>query len=62
MEPAESEGHEGQDDDVDEDKPAKNAIQGFVASNLHKRGNQGTWKGLQQGQEEEGKEGAPPRR
>ena len=59
MEPA---GSKGQDDDDDEDKPAKTAFREFVANNLHQRGNQGTWKPLQQGLKEERKEGAPPRR
>ena len=42
-------GGEGLDDDEEDDEPAETAVCAFVANNLHKGGNWGSWKPLQQG-------------
>ena len=49
MDPAGAEGGEGVDDDDGEDEPAKPAVCAFVANNLHKGSNWGSWKPPQQG-------------
>ena len=48
MDPAEAEGGKGLGDDDDEDEPAETAVCAFVAYNLHKGSNQGSWPPLQQ--------------
>ena len=42
-------GGEGLDEDDEDDEPAETAVCAFVANNLHKGGNRGSWKPLQQG-------------
>ena len=49
MDPAGAEGGEVLDDDDDKDEPAETAVCAFVANNLHKGSNLGSWKPLQQG-------------
>ena len=49
MDPAGAEGGESLNDDDDADEPADTAVCAFVANNLHKGSNQGSWKPLQQG-------------
>ena len=48
MDPAKAEVREGLNDDDSEDEPAETAVCVFSASKLHKRGNRGSWKPLQQ--------------
>ena len=47
MDPAEADGDEALDDDVDEDEPAEMAVCASVAHNLNARSNRGSWKPLQ---------------
>ena len=49
MDPAGAEVGKGLDDDDDEDEPAETAVCAFMANNLHKGSNRGSWKPLQQG-------------
>ena len=49
MDPAGAEGSKGLHNDDDEHELAETAVCAFVANNLHKRSNQGSWKPLQQG-------------
>ena len=49
MDPAEAGGGKGLDDDDDQDESAETAVCAFLANNLHKGSNQGSWKPLQQG-------------
>ena len=49
MDLTEAEGGDGLDDDDEEDEPAETAVCAFVANNLPKGGNWGSWKPLQQG-------------
>ena len=60
MDPAGAEGAKGLDDDEDEDEPAETAVCAFVANNLHKGSNRGSWKPLQQGRKR--REKKEPRR
>ena len=60
MDPAGAEGGEGLDDDDYEDEPAETAVCAFVANNLHKGGNRGSWRPLQQGSKK--REKKEPRR
>ena len=46
---AEAEGGEGLDDDHHGDEPADTFVCAFVANNLHKESNRGSWKPLQEG-------------
>ena len=47
--PTDTGGGEGLDEGDEDDEPAETAICAFVANNLHKGGNWGSWKPLQQG-------------
>ena len=65
MDLTDDEGGDGLDDDDEDDEPAQNAVCAFVANNLQKGGNRGSWKPFQQGwKEREKKEpnrvGDPP--
>ena len=49
MDPTDTGGGEGLDDDDEDDEPAETAVYAFVANNLHKGGNRGSLKPLRQG-------------
>ena len=48
MDPTDTGGGEGLDEDDEDDEPAETTVCAFVANNLHKGGNRGSWKPLQQ--------------
>ena len=49
IDPAGAKGGEGPNDDDNDEEPAETAVCAFVANNLHKGSNRGTWNPLQQG-------------
>ena len=57
VDPAGADGNEALDDDDDDDEPAEMTVCAFVANNLNKGSNQGSWKPLQKGWEKKEKKG-----